>query len=178
MDLNKLTVKAQQALQEANNIASQANNPVIENAHILKGILVTDESVTPFILKKFNANLNIFNKTLDSMLASLPKVSGGDVQLSSYARQSLQAAFNAASEMKDEFITIEHLLLGLLESKDSVGKLLKDNGINKKDLKQIISELRKGEKITSQDQENTYNALSKYAKNLNDLAKSGKLDPV
>jgi ATP-dependent Clp protease ATP-binding subunit ClpB len=178
MDLNKLTVKAQQALQEANNIASQANNPVIENAHILKGILVTDESVTPFILKKFNANLNIFNKTLDSMLASLPKVSGGDVQLSSYARQSLQAAFNAASEMKDEFITIEHLLLGLLESKDSVGQLLKDNGINKKDLKQIISELRKGEKITSQDQESTYNALSKYAKNLNDLAKSGKLDPV
>jgi ATP-dependent Clp protease ATP-binding subunit ClpB len=178
MDLNKLTVKAQQALQEANNIASQANNPVIENAHILKGILVTDESVTPFILKKFNANLNIFNKTLDSILASLPKVSGGDVQLSSYARQSLQAAFNAASEMKDEFITIEHLLLGLLESKDSVGQLLKDNGINKKDLKQIISELRKGEKITSQDQESTYNALSKYAKNLNDLAKSGKLDPV
>jgi ATP-dependent Clp protease ATP-binding subunit ClpB len=178
MDLNKLTVKAQQALQEANNIASQANNPVIENAHILKGILVTDESVTPFILKKFNANLNIFNKALDSMLASLPKVSGGDVQLSSYARQSLQAAFNAASEMKDEFITIEHLLLGLIESKDSVGQLLKDNGINKKDLKQIISELRKGEKITSQDQESTYNALSKYAKNLNDLAKSGKLDPV
>jgi ATP-dependent Clp protease ATP-binding subunit ClpB len=178
MDLNKLTVKAQQALQEANNIASQANNPVIENAHILKGILVTDESVTPFILKKFNANLNIFNKTLDSILASLPKISGGDVQLSSYARQSLQAAFNAASEMKDEFITIEHLLLGLLESKDSVGQLLKDNGINKKDLKQIISELRKGEKITSQDQESTYNALSKYAKNLNDLAKSGKLDPV
>ena len=178
MDLNKLTVKAEQALQEANNLASQANNPVIENAHILKGILIADDSVTPFILKKFNANLSIFSKTLDSILASLPKVSGGDVQLSSYARQSLQAAFNAASEMKDEFITIEHLLLGLLESKDSVGQLLKDNGINKKDLKQIISELRKGEKITSQDQESTYNALSKYAKNLNDLAKSGKLDPV
>ena len=178
MDLNKLTVKAQQAVQQANTIAVGAKSPSIDNIHLLKGLLMADENATPYILKKSGVNVNTFTQAVDSILESQPKVEGGNLQASRNLSTTLSKAFNYASEMKDDFVTTEHLLLALLEASDNVGQLLKDNSLNKKDLKTIINELRKGEKVSSQDQESTYQSLSKYANNLNEMARNGKLDPV
>lgn len=178
MDLNKFTIKSQQALQEAQQVAMSHENQAIENGHILKGILNTDKNVTPFILKKLGANPTVIEQALDQIIASYPKVQGGEIALSRSGNSTLQYAINAAREMEDDFVSIEHLLLGMLKSSGSAVQLLKDNGASKKNMKLAIDELRKGEKVTSQDQESTYNALSKYAKNLNQLATDGKLDPV
>ena len=179
MNLNNFTVKSQESIQQAQQLAMGKDHQSIENGHILKGILDSDDSVTPFLLKKLNVNISIFTKTLDKIVESYPKVSGGAGQnLSSTANQALAKAQNFAKEFNDEYVSIEHLLLGILAVKDPVSQMMKDSGMNEKDLKAAIKELRKGERVTSASQEETYNSLKKYANNLNEQAKSGKLDPV
>jgi ATP-dependent Clp protease ATP-binding subunit ClpB len=178
MNFNNYTIKSQEAIQQAQQIAQGFGHPQIENAHLLKAIFEIDENVLPFILNKLGVNTEIFKKTLDSILQSFPKVQGGDIMLSRQLSQSLNDSANIAKKMKDEYISIEHLLLAMLKAKDDVSGLLKDNGISEKDLSQAVNELRKGKNVTSQSQEETYNSLEKYAKNLNKLANEGKLDPV
>jgi ATP-dependent Clp protease ATP-binding subunit ClpB len=178
MNFNNFTIKSQEAVQRAQQIAQGFDHQQIENAHILKGILEVDENATPFILKKLGVNVELFNATLDNIIQSFPKVEGGELMLSKTANKMLIDASNVAKKMKDEYVSLEHLLLAILNSKGDTTQLLKDNGINEKNLEQAIEELRKGNRVTSQSAEETYNALNKYAKNLNQLANDGKLDPV
>jgi ATP-dependent Clp protease ATP-binding subunit ClpB len=178
MNLNNFTIKSQEAIQQALQIATADGHQAIENAHILKGILEVDENVTPFILKKLNINIGIFTQALDRILGTYPKVSGGQPFLSPAANQTLAKAPSYLKEFGDQYVSIEHLLLALLSVKDVVSQLLKDNGITEKDLKAAISELRKGAKVNSQSAEETYNSLEKFAINLNKQAENGKLDPV
>lgn len=178
MNLNNFTIKSQEAIQQAMQIATINGNQAIENGHILKAILEVDENVTPFILKKLGVNQSIFSKTVDAIVNSYPKVSGGQPYLSNNANQAVAKATNYLKEFKDEYVSIEHLLLGILASGDAVAQLLKDNNIKEKELKAAITELRKGSNVTSQSAEETYNSLNKYAINLNTQARNGKLDPV
>jgi ATP-dependent Clp protease ATP-binding subunit ClpB len=178
MDFSKFTLKSQEAVQRAQQIALEKSHNSIENAHLLQGIMETDENVTPYLLKKINVNLPLFRKALDKILDSYPKVSGGQFHLSSEANVALNRAMNALKDFNDEFVTVEHLLLGISESRDAAGQLLRDNGASFAELKKAVTELRKGQRATSSTQEETYNALEKYAKNLNKLAREGKLDPV
>jgi ATP-dependent Clp protease ATP-binding subunit ClpB len=178
MNLNNFTIKSQEAIQQAIQIATINGNQAIENGHILKAILEVDENVTPFILKKLGVNQQNFSKTVDAIVMSYPKVSGGEPFLSRNANQTVAKATNYLTEFKDEYVSIEHLLLGILASGDAIAQLLKDNGIKEKELKAAIVELRKGSNVTSQSAEETYNSLNKYAINLNTQARNGKLDPV
>jgi ATP-dependent Clp protease ATP-binding subunit ClpB len=178
MNLNNFTIKSQEAVQQAMQIATVNSQQAIENGHLLKGIFAVDENVTPFILKKLNVNAPMFIKVLDKIVEGYPKVSGGQPYLSNAANQAIAKASNYLKEFGDEYVSIEHLLLGILASKDTISQLMKDNGVSEKDLKAAIAELRKGAKVNSQTAEETYNALNKYAINLNEQAKKGKLDPV
>jgi ATP-dependent Clp protease ATP-binding subunit ClpB len=178
MDLNKFTIRSQQAIQQAQTIASGYGQQMLENGHLLKGILEVDADVSPFLLKKLNVNLPAMQQALDRIVQGYPKVSGGQISLSRHASDALTKALAALKEFGDEFASVEHMLIGILDSGDTIGQLLKDNGVTKKDLITAIKDLRKGAKVTSQSQEETYNALNKYAKNLNQLAKDNKLDPV
>ncbi|WP_117880335.1 ATP-dependent chaperone ClpB [Aureibaculum luteum] len=178
MNLNNYTIKSQEAVQQAQQIAQGLGHQQIENAHILKGIFEVDENVIPFLLNKLGVNVDIFKQTLDNIIASFPKVSGGELMLSRVAGTMLSDAANIAKKMSDEYISIEHILLAIIKSKGDTTQLFKDNGVTEKDLKAAIAELRKGSKVTSQGAEDTYNSLSKYGKNLNQLASDGKLDPV
>jgi len=178
MNFNNFTIKSQEAVQKAQEIATAFQHQQIENAHLLKGMLSVDENVVPYLLQKLNVNVPIFIKTLDKIIASFPKVSGGEQYLSRDANKVVTKAADIAKEMGDEFVAIEHLLLAMLSGDDTASRLLKDNGVNAKDLRTAITELRRGSKVSSQSAEETYNALNKYARNLNDLARSGKLDPV
>ena len=179
MNLNNFTIKSQEAIQQAQQLAASGSHQAIETGHILKGILMADDSVTPYLLKKLNINSPLFQKLTDKIVESYPKVSGGSGQyLSSAANNAVMKAVNSIKDSGDEFVSIEHLLLGILESGDQVSQMMKDNGFTAKDLKTAVTELRKGSKVTSSSQEETYNALSKYAINLNERARSGKLDPV
>lgn len=178
MNLNNFTIKSQEAVQEAQNLATLNNNQAIENGHILKGIFNVDENVTPFLLKKLNINTGALLKALDKIVESYPKVSGGNVYLSNSANTALTKASSLLKEFNDEYVSIEHLLLGILSAKDTISQLLKDSGVTEKELKAAIIDLRKGSKVTSSSAEESYNALNKYAINLNERARSGKLDPV
>ena len=178
MNLNNFTIKAQEAVQKAQEIAVSRQHQAIETAHLLKGILTVDENVVPFLLKKMEVNVVNLGKAVDSLLNSLPKVAGGEMYLSSAANNALIKASQKATDMKDEFVSLEHLLVGLLQAGDNVSQMLKDAGVTEKDLMKAIADLRQGSKVTSQSAENTFNALNKYAKNLNQLAQAGKLDPV
>ena len=178
MNFNNFTIKSQEAVQMAQQIAQGFGHQQIENAHVLKGIFEVDENVTPFIFNKLGVNIDLFKQTLENIIQSFPKVDGGEIMLSKTANKMLIDASNIAKKMKDEYVSIEHLILAILNSKGDTTQLLKDNGVNEKDLGNTISELRKGSKVTSQSAEETYNSLSKYAKNLNQLANDGKLDPV
>lgn len=178
MNLKNLTIKSQEAIQQAQQIAQSFGHQQIENEHIVKGILEVDENVTPFLLKKLNVNVELFKKVLDSTLESFPKVSGGDLMLSREAGTALNEANTIAKKMNDEYVSIEHLLLAIFKSRSKVAQILKDQGVTEKGLESAIAELRKGERVTSASAEDTYNSLNKYAKNLNDLAETGKLDPV
>jgi len=178
MNLNNFTIKSQEAIQKAQQITQGYGHQQIENAHILKSIIDTDKNVVPFLLSKLGVNLSIFIKALNSIIQSFPKVEGAELMLSRNASKMLIDAENLAKKMNDEFVSIEHLLLAILKSSDTTSQLLKDNGVNNKDLLAAINELRKGENVTSQSAEETYNSLNKYALNLNQLAKDGKLDPV
>ncbi|WP_374542512.1 ATP-dependent chaperone ClpB [Flavobacterium sp.] len=178
MNFKNLTIKSQEALQQAQQIAQSFGHQQLENEHIFKGILEVDENVIPFILKKVNVNVDIFKKVLDSTLESFPKVSGGDIMLSREAGSTLNEAELIAKKMSDEFVSIEHLVLAIFKSKSKVAQVLKDQGVTEKGLESAIKEIRKGERVTSASAEETYNSLNKYAKNLNELARTGKLDPV
>ncbi len=178
MNFNNFTIKSQEAIQQAQQIAQAYGNQQIENEHILKAIFEVDENVTPFILKKLNVNLVTLKQILDKQLESFPKVSGGDIMLSREANKTVIEASNIAKKMGDEYVSIEHLLLAILNSKSAIAQSLKDQGVTEKGMKAAIQELRGGENVTSQSAEETYNSLNKYAKNLNQLARDGKLDPV
>lgn len=178
MNFNNFTIKSQEAIQQAQQIAQGYGNQQIENEHILKAIFEVDENVTPFILKKLNVNLVTLKQILDKQLESFPKVSGGDIMLSREANKTVIEASNIAKKMGDEYVSIEHLLLAILNSKSAIAQSLKDQGVTEKGMKAAIQELRGGENVTSQSAEETYNSLNKYAKNLNQLARDGKLDPV
>jgi ATP-dependent Clp protease ATP-binding subunit ClpB len=178
MNFNQFTVKSQEAVQQAQSIALSNGQQSIETGHLLKALLEVDENVVPFLLKKVNVNLPQLEKSIDTIVNAYPKVSGGNPYLSNDLNQVLQKALNSIKEFKDEFVSVEHLILALLSGKDKTAQLLKGNGVSEKDLKSAILELRKGERVTSASAEDTYNALNKYAKNLNQLAQQGKLDPV
>ncbi|AEW84933.1 ATP-dependent chaperone ClpB [Flavobacterium columnare] len=178
MNLNNLTIKSQEALQQAQQIAQGNGQQQLENEHIFKGILEVDENVAPFILKKLNVNLALFKKILENTIQNFPKVSGGDLMLSREANTSLIEANNIAKKMNDEYVSIEHLILSIFKSKSKVAQILKDQGVTEKGLESAIAEIRKGERVTSASAEETYNSLNKYAKNLNELARTGRLDPV
>jgi len=178
MNLNNFTIKSQEAVQKAQQIATVTQNQSIETGHLLKGILEVDENVTPFILQKLGVNITIFSQALTKIIESYPKVSGGEQYLSQNANKAIVKATSLLKEFKDEYVSIELLLLGILSTGDTISQLMKDNGVKEKEMKAAIQELRKGGSATSQSQEEQYNALKKYAKNLNELAKENKLDPV
>jgi len=178
MNINKFTIKSQEAIQHSQQLAQSLGQQQIENEHIFKSIFDVDENVAPFILKKLNVNVPLFLQVLDSTIQSFPKVSGGEIMLSRDANTALNEAEIIAKKMNDEFVSIEHLILAIFASRSKVAQILKDQGVTEKGLKAAIDELRKGERVTSASAEETYNSLNKYAKNLNELAKSGKLDPV
>jgi ATP-dependent Clp protease ATP-binding subunit ClpB len=178
MNINKFTTKSQEAIQLSQQIAQGLGQQQIENEHIFKALLEVDENVTPFLLKKLNVNVALFKQILESTIQSFPKVSGGDIILSRTSNTTLNEAEILAGKMNDEFVSVEHLVLAIFGSKSKIAQILKDQGVTEKGLKAAIEEMRKGERVTSASAEETYNALNKYAKNLNDLARSGKLDPV
>jgi ATP-dependent Clp protease ATP-binding subunit ClpB len=178
MNFNNYTIKAQEAIQKASEIATANQQQAIENAHLLKGLLLADENVVSYLLKKLNVNVTRLNDILDKQISSYPKVSGSEIYLSSNTNSALQKAQSYLKEFKDEFVSVEHVLLGILSVNDPAGNALKDAGVNEKDLKKAIVALRGDNKVTDQNAEATYNALNKYARNLNDYAESGKLDPV
>jgi ATP-dependent Clp protease ATP-binding subunit ClpB len=178
MNINKFTTKSQEAIQLSQQIAQGLGQQQIENEHLFKALLEVDENVTPFLLKKLNVNVALFKQILESTIQSFPKVSGGDIMLSRTANSTLNEAEILAGKMNDEFVSVEHLVLAIFGSKSKIAQILKDQGVTEKGLKAAIDEMRKGERVTSSSAEETYNALNKYAKNLNDMARSGKLDPV
>ncbi len=178
MNINKFTIKSQEAIQLSQQLAQSFGQQQIENEHIFKAIFEVDENVAPFILKKLNVNVPLFQQILDSTIQSFPKVSGGEIMLSRSANTTLNESEIIAKKMNDEFVSIEHLILAIFASKSKVAQILKDQGVTEKGLKAAIDELRKGERVTSASAEETYNSLNKYAKNLNELARAGKLDPV
>ncbi|PVH24594.1 ATP-dependent chaperone ClpB [Sphingobacterium corticibacter] len=178
MNFNNYTIKAQEAIQKASEIAGGNQQQAIEPAHILKGLMTVDENVISHLLKKLQVNINHTTAELDQYIAALPKVSGSNIYLSNSSNTVLQKAQTYLKEFGDEFISVEHLLLALLSSNDKAATLLKDQGATEKDLKLAIKELRGNNRVTDQNAEATYNALGKYARNLNEYAESGKLDPV
>ena len=178
MNFNKFTIKAQEAVQQAQQLATSSGHQSIEPAHILKGVLEVDENVSPYLFKKVGANVQMLNLALDKMIESMPKVDGGSQYLSPKANQVLAKAEDLIKGFGDEYVSIEHILLALLDIKDQAGTLMKDSGVDQSSLKKAIEELRKGEKVTSQSAEDNYNSLNKYAVHLNEQAKNGKLDPV
>lgn len=179
MNLNNFTIKAQEAIQKAQQLAFGSQHQSIENAHVLKALLEVDENVVGYLFKKLNANTNLLNTKVNEQLAKLPKVSGeGGQYLSNGANKTIMKAQEYMKEFKDEFVSVEHLLLSLLAGNDTIAGLMKDAGVDEKGLKAAIADLRKGSKVTDQAAESKYNALDKYANNLNKAAQNGKLDPV
>ncbi|MFM2195299.1 MAG: ATP-dependent chaperone ClpB [Bacteroidota bacterium] len=178
MNFDQFTLKTQQSIQRAQQIAMSLNHGQVEGLHLLKGIIEEDERITPFIFKKFDIAPALITNQIELALSKLPNVTGKEPQISRGATEIIQRAAAEARKMQDEFLTIEHLLLGFMESKDAAAQLLKDQGLNLKDLKTIIAEMRKGQKATSSSQDQTFQSLEKFAKNLNKHAQDGKLDPV
>lgn len=178
MNLNQYTTKSQEAIQKAQQIALDFGHQSIEPQHLLEGILQVDENISAFLMKKSEADLNLIREKNREALEKLPKVEGGNIYLSQNANKILLDAPNIAKKMGDEYVTIEHLWLSLLEVNSEVSKILKDFGVTKNSLEAAIKELRKGSKATSASSEETYQSLNKYAKNFNELAAEGKLDPV
>ena len=178
MNFNNFTIKAQEAVQQAVQITAGNNQQSVETAHLMKGLLSEAESVTAFILQKTGVNIGYFNRELDRIIAGFPKVTGGEPFLSSVSNSTIQKAISLSQKMGDKFVSIEHLLLALLDTGDVVSKLMKEQGVDKKGMEEAIRELRKGSKVESQTAEATFNSLNRFAINLNDAARSGKLDPV
>ncbi|WP_461533121.1 ATP-dependent chaperone ClpB [Sinomicrobium sp.] len=178
MNLNNFTIKTQEAIQRAQQIAQGYDHQQIENEHIFKAIFEVDQNVLPFLLKKLQVNIGLLQQILDNTLNSFPKVDGGELMLSRDAGGTLNEASIIARKMDDEYVSVEHLILAVFKSKSKIAQILKDQGVTEKGLRAAIDELRKGEKVISASAEDNYNALDKYAINLNQLANNGKLDPV
>lgn len=178
MNFNNFTIKAQEAIQKASEITVGNQQQAIEPAHLLKALLVVDENVVSHLLKKLNANIPLLNESLDSLIAGFPKVSGSNIYLANDTNAIIQKAQSYLKDFNDEFVSVEHLLLAILNGSSKASSLLKDHGLTDKDLRKAISELRGNSRVTDQNAEATYNALNKYARNLNEFAESGKLDPV
>ena len=178
MNFNNFTIKAQEAVQQAVQLASQNGQQAIEAVHLLKGVIVTGESVTNFIFQKLGVNIANLNRAIEAEIQSLPKVSGGEPYLSGEANAVLQKAVDYSSKLGDQYVSLEPIIWALFTEKSTASQMLKDAGVTEKELRMAIDELRKGNKVTSQSAEDTYDALSKYAINLNERARNGKLDPV
>lgn len=179
MKLDNFTIKTQEVMQKAQEIALANHHPAVQKSHFLKALFSEDESVTPYLLKKLDVNQPRLQQALEAILNSLPHVSGNtSIGVENDVQNMLISAQNIATQMGDEFISVEHLLLAMLQGYDATAKLLKDAGVSEKSLRAAIADLRKGSKVSSQSQEDNYNSLSKYAKNLNQMAQAGKLDPV
>ncbi len=178
MNFNSFTIKSQEAIQKALEITRSAGQQQIEPVHLLKGIISEGESLVKFIFQKVGANLALAEQQIDREIASMPKVSGGEPYLSRSSNDVLQKALDVSKKMGDEYVTLEAMLLALFDINSSASTILKDAGLSAKEMQSAVEELRKGKKATDQSAEDTYNALSKYAVNLNERARSGKLDPV
>ena len=178
MNLNKFTIKAQEAVQEALNRVQRQGQQAIEPEHLLSGILKVGEQVTSFIFQKLGMNPTLIQQAVDAQIGSLPKVQGGEPYLSREGNEVLTRAEDIAQKNGDEFVSLEHMLQAILTTNCTAAKLLKDAGMTEKELQAAIQELRGGEKVKSQSSEDTYQSLSKYARNLVDEARAGKLDPV
>lgn len=178
MNLNNFTIKAQEAIQFAFQIAQGNNQQAVETGHIFKGLFNSAENVIGFLLKKLDVNLAVFHKVLDKTVESYPKVTGGEQYLSNASNRVLQKSVGLAQEMGDQFVSVEHVLISMLDANDSVSRLMTDSGILKEELKLAVKELRKGSKVDSQTAEDKFNSLNRFAMNLNERARSGKLDPV
>ncbi|MCG8859433.1 ATP-dependent chaperone ClpB [Tenacibaculum finnmarkense] len=178
MNLNNYTTKSQETIQKAQQIAQEYGHQQLENEHIFKALFSVDQNVLPFILKKLNINISVLNQILDKQLEGFPKVSASELMLSRQANKALNEASIIAKKMNDEYVSIEHLILAIFKSTSQIAQVLKDQGVTEKSLTTTIDELRKGERVTSQSAEETYNSLNKFANNLNKLAQNGKLDPV
>jgi ATP-dependent Clp protease ATP-binding subunit ClpB len=178
MDFEKFTLKSQEAIQNAQQQAINGGFGTIDTGHLLKGILEVDKEVTPYLLRKLNSDPQTIEQVVNRIIAGYPKVTGAQLQASQTFSKLLNDAIINLKEFEDQYVSIELLFYTLINCNDSIGKLLKDNGITQKNLKQAIMDLRNGEKVTSNNPEGNYQSLEKYAKNLNQLAKSGKLDPV
>ena len=178
MNLNKFTIKSQEVVQKAQELTQKFSHQQIENEHLFKALMEVDDDILPFVFKKLQVNFSLLEKMTDSSLKSIPKISGENLTLSPKASKTLINAINISKAHKDEFVATHHLLTALFESEGSVSQMLKDQGISKKNLKETLNQLQKGEKITSASAEQNYNSLERYARNLNQLAENGKLDPV
>jgi ATP-dependent Clp protease ATP-binding subunit ClpB len=180
MNLGNFTIKAAEAFQQAQQLAFNNGNPNIETEHILKALLEQQDSPVEYLLKKNNVTLNLLDSKLDEAINKLPKISGGE-PAQSISRDANSVVLRAGAVLKqfnDEIVTPEHLLLAIVQGNDASAKLLKSAGLTEKGLVAAIKDLRKGETVTSQTQTQEFNALNKYAKNLNEMARQGKLDPV
>jgi ATP-dependent Clp protease ATP-binding subunit ClpB len=178
MDFNKWTIKSQEAMQYAQQLAAENGQQGIETGHLLQGVIHVGDNVVPFLFGQIGANLDVFKQALNSVVQSYPKVDGGQPYLSNSLHKVLNYATNEMKQFEDEFLSLEIILFALLDGNDAVARLLKDNGFNKKDLKEAIMKLRNGETVNSQGKDGNYQSLSKYANNLNEMAKNGKLDPI
>jgi ATP-dependent Clp protease ATP-binding subunit ClpB len=178
MNLNQFTIKAQETVQAAFQFAQENGNQAVETGHIMKALFNGSEDVVSFLLKKLNVNVGRVESVIDSIVASYPKVSGGEAYLSKDASHALQKAVSLSKNAGDQFVSVEYILAGLLDTGDQVSQLLTDNGVSQRELQKAVDGLRKGSKVNSQTAEDTFDALNRYAINLNDRARSGKLDPV
>ncbi len=178
MDLNQFTIKSQEVITKAQQLCVGNNQQQVENSHLLLALLEADQNVIPHILQKCNADIATLKVNLLKNIQTLPQVTGAQVQWSNSSSKTLLNALNKAQKMNDQYVTVEHLLLSLIENSDSTAQMLKDQGVSQNAMMQVIQEMRKGSKVTSSSQEESYQSLSKYAKNLNALARDGKLDPV
>lgn len=178
MNLNSFTIKAQEAIQQASVIAQANNNQAIETGHIAKSLLQQPDGVTNLLLKKCSVNVHILNQVIDKLVESYAKVTGGDIYISSEGNKALQMADEVSKEFGDQYISIEAILMGLVKTKDRTSQIMKDAGLQEKELVEAIKELRKGLSVTSYSSDETYDALNRYAINLNQRARQGKLDPV
>jgi len=178
MNLNNFTIKSQEAIQHAFTVAQGNTHQAVETGHLIKGIIYVAENVVTFILRKMGVNISVFNKVLDKIIDSYPKVSGGEAYLSSQSILALQKATDLSKKYGDQFVSAEFILWGILAAGDDVSKMMKDQGITEKDIKTAVNELRKGSKADSQTAEDTFDSLNRFAINLNEMAINGKLDPV
>ena len=178
MNLNNFTIKGRDTINQAAQIAASLDQQAIETGHILKAVQEIADNITSFLFQKLGVNVSAMNMALDRIIESYAKVSGGQPYLSNATNTAVQKAIKYASEMGDQYVSVEHLLLGLLEANDSVSSLMKDSGFSKRELKEAIAELRKGAKVESETAEDQFNSLERFAVNLVEQARKGKLDPV